>query len=633
MNLSAALDAIFQTQPVFRLLLFSLVVSSIVAAMVSMKWQERPRYSSAAIVLAFAVLLASPILALLSFASGVGWKTTLPNPGSAANSSIEFQAPADRPVSTALNPDGTDVGRVRLPSESASSPSEPGVVFLNWVEGVSLVWLIGSAIFLLRMVPGMFWLNRMMRQTREPGTAELSKLSRVRGEENSGVDIRVLPVDIVPFFFGLWRPWIVLPSRLLSEFGDDELAMVIAHEKAHARHRDQWIALLQHFTLAVQWWNPMVWRLHRQLTDTREVLCDQAVVHDRPVEFADSYSRLLIDVTSEFSASPAHSSALALAAASTFDKVHQRIVCLKNWTRANERRPSGGLLATAVLGLSILMLMASCNSVTGEPTEQPSDFARMVASGEISISSILADARVPEFDAGRQAPDKDFHLKSRVTEGEADSSAPAKIEFENSQAEPYIYITSKFVESVEKLDADMPASVIVDDEQFQKLVRLLSLKKGVDLLSAPSLMARNAQQATIEVGSSVALPSASDFDAATEEADATQDDYVNTGITLEIKPTIKRGKIFLVGKSTIRSPDSESSDPGISNGLLSFNTVESFFSVPIESGETLVLNCRRSLRQKGSLLIFLTANVVDKRGRPLEDPKPGDSPPAVSGDE
>jgi hypothetical protein len=37
----------------------------------------------------------------------------------------------------------------------------------------------------------------------------------------------------------------------------------------------------------------------------------------------------------------------------------------------------------------------------------------------------------------------------------------------------------------------------------------------------------------------------------------------------------------------------------------------------------------QSLKKKGSLLIFLTAKVVDKRGKPIEELKLGENPPAV----
>ena len=65
------------------------------------------------------------------------------------------------------------------------------------------------------------------------------------------------------------------------------------------------------------------------------------------------------------------------------------------------------------------------------------------------------------------------------------------------------------------------------------------------------------------------------------------------------------------GHPTVPPPEPET--PSI-QGVLSFNTVETYFSAPVEDGSTLLINCRQDHRQNGSLLIALTAKAKDETG-------------------
>ena len=64
------------------------------------------------------------------------------------------------------------------------------------------------------------------------------------------------PIDVVPFFSGLRRKQIVVPVSLFKNLTDEELGMVLEHERVHSRQRDHLIALLQQLALMIHWWEP-----------------------------------------------------------------------------------------------------------------------------------------------------------------------------------------------------------------------------------------------------------------------------------------------------------------------------------------------------------------------------------------
>jgi TonB family protein len=81
-----------------------------------------------------------------------------------------------------------------------------------------------------------------------------------------------------PGVFGILRPVLLLPAGLELRLTPEELASVIAHETAHARHRDNLTASLHALISAVFWFHPFVWWIGRRMSDERERAADEAAV-------------------------------------------------------------------------------------------------------------------------------------------------------------------------------------------------------------------------------------------------------------------------------------------------------------------------------------------------------------------
>jgi beta-lactamase class D len=101
------------------------------------------------------------------------------------------------------------------------------------------------------------------------------------------------PACAVPVVAGWYRPRIVLPvdSR---EWPADRLAMVLAHEQAHARRRDSIVRLLSLINRAAFWFHPVAWWLHREIAALAEEACDAAAAARAPSRSA--YADCLIAI-------------------------------------------------------------------------------------------------------------------------------------------------------------------------------------------------------------------------------------------------------------------------------------------------------------------------------------------------
>lgn len=81
-----------------------------------------------------------------------------------------------------------------------------------------------------------------------------------------------------PALVGLWRPRVVLPCDFRTRFSATEQALIVAHERAHARRRDPLanaaLALLQ----CLFWFHPLVHLAARRFRIDQELACDAAVM-------------------------------------------------------------------------------------------------------------------------------------------------------------------------------------------------------------------------------------------------------------------------------------------------------------------------------------------------------------------
>lgn len=97
-----------------------------------------------------------------------------------------------------------------------------------------------------------------------------------------------------PALYGMLRPRIILPRTWESR---EELPLIVAHERAHARHGDNLWRMLAFVTAAVHWFNPFVWLFLRTYLSDLELACDERVMHRMDVAQRKAYAHALLNST------------------------------------------------------------------------------------------------------------------------------------------------------------------------------------------------------------------------------------------------------------------------------------------------------------------------------------------------
>jgi len=94
-----------------------------------------------------------------------------------------------------------------------------------------------------------------------------------------------------PFVLGIIRPIIYLPFDMAEE----DMAYVIAHEKAHIHRRDHWWKPFGFLLLSIYWFNPVLWVAYILLCRDIEAACDEKVIKDMEKDERRAYSTALLN--------------------------------------------------------------------------------------------------------------------------------------------------------------------------------------------------------------------------------------------------------------------------------------------------------------------------------------------------
>ena len=146
----------------------------------------------------------------------------------------------------------------------------------NWEAIVSVVYLVGFLIFLLRFLAQIF---------------SILLLTIFNERERKGKILFIYPGEILaPFSF---FSFLFIDK---NAYDPTTLNQIIAHETTHIQQRHSWDILLSELLIIIQWFNPFAW-WHRKLVETNlEFLVDQSLLKSGVDQKAYQYNLLQIAV-------------------------------------------------------------------------------------------------------------------------------------------------------------------------------------------------------------------------------------------------------------------------------------------------------------------------------------------------
>lgn len=255
---------------------------------------------------------------------------------------------------------------VRAPVGEISAAKVP--VSADWAAAVPLLyglWLAGALALggreLLRY--GRFrrrFLRRCVPDERPETAAALAAcLSKGRRPR-----VWCAPLPCSPFVTGLVRPVIVLPP---GEAEAGALGCVLRHELYHIRRGDLWVRMLALAVRVVFWFDPLVWRLGRQVAEWSELACDEAVTAALGRRERRLYGQVILQAALR-NAEGAGAWATSLAAPETMKR---RLTRMLNGQEMRRRTKLAAVLVLAVIAAGGCVLAAGTYWPAAEAVEVP----------------------------------------------------------------------------------------------------------------------------------------------------------------------------------------------------------------------------------------------------------------------
>jgi beta-lactamase regulating signal transducer with metallopeptidase domain len=172
-------------------------------------------------------------------------------------------------------------------SLSATDPARAEGI-LQWASILVTLWLVGVVVLSLAGFGRAWRFRRGWRSTKDappPWLPELADSVACRLGLRRTPPVLFHPDLPGPCVLGLLRPRVLLPKELAAEWarltpeqGAVQAEPVLAHEFAHLKRKDLWVAAAVTAVQVVYWFHPLVWWARLRLNHLTEQCCDRTVM-------------------------------------------------------------------------------------------------------------------------------------------------------------------------------------------------------------------------------------------------------------------------------------------------------------------------------------------------------------------
>lgn len=267
---------------------------------------------------------------------------------------------------------------------SVEPSSAPPPAF--WWGVLLLAALATTGVAAARTARDVVVLRRLRGRLRDLGPEDFGLLLDTgNGDSRRTVRIGALNDDIVPMTFGIVRPVVVVPERLVDD--PRALRIAIAHELVHVRRGDILVHTIEHLMTLLFAFHPLVHWLRRQAQRYREMACDAEVIGSGCCQ-PDEYAELLLRMATPAVTSPA----AAVGIGRAFTDLKRRITTMQKNTRIASGPPRRASWLIGMAMATTTVSAVACADLGTGPGPDP------VTRGQVEFSAANYEAALVEAD-------------------------------------------------------------------------------------------------------------------------------------------------------------------------------------------------------------------------------------------
>ena len=271
---------------------------------------------------------------------------------------------ANNPTDTAMPYRGIVVEIPAQMTTPIKASSEKSTADITMLDIVTLVWIIGSLIFIfVHLISYSHYKRQVLKNGKMiKETRILSQIFRLKRELHISRTVCVMEYDEAesPMIIGFIKPVLVLPKE---QYNSEDLFFILKHELVHFKRGDVYLKLLFVTANAVHWFNPIIWIMQKEAVIDMELSCDERVTQGTSFALRKAYTETLLSML--------HKQCVRKTVLSTQFYGGKKIMKkrFKNILIRNRKKNGISILICAVVLSITLGMLVGC-SVTKENTEK-----------------------------------------------------------------------------------------------------------------------------------------------------------------------------------------------------------------------------------------------------------------------
>lgn len=174
---------------------------------------------------------------------------------------------------------------------------------LSLLDIIALIWLIGAIVVLTHFI---YIYNRfktsVLKKCRKLSNEAESLFNQILSEMNISKDIEVYSNESIlsPMIIGFYKFRVILPDKDISQ---KDLELIFRHELNHFKSKDHWCKVLASIACSIHWFNPIIYLLVKNIGESCEYACDEALTENMTLDERQYYSEMLLKFMSSASVS------------------------------------------------------------------------------------------------------------------------------------------------------------------------------------------------------------------------------------------------------------------------------------------------------------------------------------------
>ncbi|MDC0598683.1 TonB family protein [Gammaproteobacteria bacterium] len=336
----------------------------------------------------------------------------------------------------------------------------------NWSSLILVIYFTVMFTLVAYTILGLYRVQQLTVSAQAlKSNARLKELQVILNQEGIFSDIEILETEVLtsPLSWGLRKPVILMPSDS-AHWTIEKVRNVLIHEVCHIQRLDWLSHLLSRLTIAIYWFNPLIWYAVRKLGEEAEQACDDAVLlyGRNQSEYANDLLEIAKNVTGT-----THKNLIAEAIAHSF--LGSRVIAILDSGKSRNKTESVWVVRALLAMLSTVVIVASLKIVPEvNLVALNNTFRNTIPVTYLSADEPLVERRFIQAVAEKPVMEEIvFGVESLSYASDVNEQGSRVVDYSSDSLDPTVTIT---------LPTFVPDDVLVDDSWID-LVNLLD--KGV----------------------------------------------------------------------------------------------------------------------------------------------------------